>query len=101
MSEPVKRATAWTISGCRPLRGLPARFYLDPGVALAKPRSTPGFTLSLASRALLSTPGFTLALVRELCSPPRLYAGARSRALLRTQSQNLYECYSLLAAPGS
>jgi hypothetical protein len=37
---------------CRPLRGLQLLIaFGDPGVALAKPHSTPGYILSLASRA--------------------------------------------------
>src|SRR6185369_11147822 len=81
--EPVKRVTAWTISGCRPLRGLPAHFYLDPGVALAKPRSTPGFMLSLASRALLLRPRFMLSLAsRALLLRPGFMLSLASRALL-------------------
>jgi len=35
----------------RPLRGLIRFFWWDPGVALAKPRCTPGFMLTPASRA--------------------------------------------------
>src|SRR6185369_4910328 len=46
-TEPAKRATAWTISGCRPFHGLERFLYTCPGAG------APGFMLPLASRALL------------------------------------------------
>src|SRR5215217_1971497 len=39
------------VDGCRPFHGLRHIFVRDPGVALAKPRSTPGSMLSPASQA--------------------------------------------------
>jgi len=49
MSEPVKRATAFRIMRCRPLRGLKCYWHCDPGAG------APGFMLSLASRAFAYT----------------------------------------------
>jgi hypothetical protein len=42
----MKWATAFiAVDGCRPFHGLRHILFHDPGVALAKPRSTPGFML--------------------------------------------------------
>ena len=43
---------------CRPFHGLAPLGFNDPGVTLAKPRFTPGYTLTPASQAELT--GYTL-----------------------------------------